>query len=74
MADAAHEPDPVALLESGAQRAVADEDETALPVSLEGTGQAQHVLALAEAAEAEEERAVGLDAELRPGFVRSPAV
>src|SRR5262249_57125558 len=67
VADTAHELDSRAALERAAERPVADEEEATLPVRLERASEAQHVLPLAQAAEAEERRAVLRDRELAPG-------
>ena len=59
MFDCADDADPGTTLERGPQRAVAEEDELALAPLLEGTREAEDVLALGQGADAEKARPLG---------------
>ena len=72
MSDAADDADAVPSLERGAERSVADEGQRALAAVLEGAREAEDVLALREAAEAEERRAVAAPAEVAAGLLAVP--
>ena len=71
--DRADEPDPGPALERAAQRAVADERERSLSSPLERAGEPQHVLALAQRADAEEPGSVRRPADLGAGLRRRAA-
>ncbi len=69
MSDAPDEADAVPSFECGPERSVADEGQGALAAVLEGAREAEDVLALGEAAEAEERRAVAAPAEVAAGLL-----
>ena len=70
MADAADDADALAALERLPERPVADERQRPLAAALERAREAEHVLALREAAEAEKRRAVTALAELAARSLR----